>query len=413
MKGKTIINKIIDGCSLLFKQWHVTVNLACIVPRTSIHTHNSETMMEISCVCVSVCVNDWSFCLRCSEKKTVQGAACKRFLERADGEIFSEAVVTSLTICFSINFRCVFIDCFAYSTQFCLQVQPHCTHPAVGQRSGWSREHVTGGCAEAVKIIQNVSQLIVFSIALFLTDKNVHFFERYIFLHHQMAHRHRARHSCFIKNENKNCQLWNNTICPFVPFHESNECGLRKKVPSVWHSASGAELCCFGLVFACQDCLHLENLAPQNFHFKKARLGCGVVCLLRSLKWHMDAVAGLCMARHFVPTGSVHCGEETFWRNRPTEHVPVVFFIFLIYFWIHGTHGVCGSVNSSPRRAARRRKGSADSNGRTGVVLVGSGSNKTWNDHQSGVKGEAHWGVREMEAPPGTSCCEPTLAKQD
>lgn len=370
-------------------------------------------MMEISCVCVSVCVNDWSFCLRCSEKKTVQGAACKRFLERADGEIFSEAVVTSLTICFSINFRCVFIDCFAYSTQFCLQVQPHCTHPAVGQRSGWSREHVTGGCAEAVKIIQNVSQLIVFSIALFLTDKNVHFFERYIFLHHQMAHRHRARHSCFIKNENKNCQLWNNTICPFVPFHESNECGLRKKVPSVWHSASGAELCCFGLVFACQDCLHLENLAPQNFHFKKARLGCGVVCLLRSLKWHMDAVAGLCMARHFVPTGSVHCGEETFWRNRPTEHVPVVFFIFLIYFWIHGTHGVCGSVNSSPRRAARRRKGSADSNGRTGVVLVGSGSNKTWNDHQSGVKGEAHWGVREMEAPPGTSCCEPTLAKQD
>lgn len=167
MKGKTIINKIIDGCSLLFKQWHVTVSLACIVPRTSIQTHNSETMMEISCVCVSVCVNDWSFCLRCSEKKTVQGAACKRFLERADGEIFSEAVVTSLTICFSINFRCVFIDCFAYSTQFCLQVQPHCTHPAVGQRSGWSREHVTGGCAEAVKIIQNVSQLIVFSIALF------------------------------------------------------------------------------------------------------------------------------------------------------------------------------------------------------------------------------------------------------
>lgn len=269
MKGKTIINKIIDGCSLLFKQWHVTVNLACIVPRTSIQTHNSETMMEISCVCVSVCVNDWSFCLRCSEKKTVQGAACKRFLERADGEIFSEAVVTSLTICFSINFRCVFIDCFAYSTQFCLQVQPHCTHPAVGQRSGWSREHVTGGCAEAVKIIQNVSQLIVFSIALFLTDKNVHFFERYIFLHHQMAHRHRARHSCFIKNENKNCQLWNNTICPFVPFHESNECGLRKKVPSVWHSASGAELCCFGLVFACQDCLHLENLAPQTFTLRR------------------------------------------------------------------------------------------------------------------------------------------------
>lgn len=51
MKGKTIINKISDGCSLLFKQWHVTVSLACIVPRTSIQTHNSETMMEISCVC--------------------------------------------------------------------------------------------------------------------------------------------------------------------------------------------------------------------------------------------------------------------------------------------------------------------------------------------------------------------------
>lgn len=142
-----------------------------------------------------------------------------------------------------------------------------------------------------------------------------------------MAHRHRARHSCFIKNENKNCQLWKNTICPFVPFHESNECGLRKKVPSVWLSASGAELCCYGLVFACQDCLHLENPAPQNFHFKKARLGCGVVCLLRSLKWHMDAVAGLCMARHFAPTGSVHCGEETFWRNWPTENVPVVLFL--------------------------------------------------------------------------------------
>lgn len=71
---------------------------------------------NLFCVCVSVCVNAWSFCLRRSEKKTVQGAACKRFLERADGEIFSEAVVTSLTICFSINFRCIFIYCFAYST---------------------------------------------------------------------------------------------------------------------------------------------------------------------------------------------------------------------------------------------------------------------------------------------------------
>lgn len=140
--------------------WHVSC-------QGQVFKHTTLKQWWKSLVCVSVCVNDWSFCLRCSEKKTVQGAACKRFLERADGEIFSEAVVTSLTICFSINFRCVFIDCFAYSTQFCLQVQPHCTHPAVGQRSGWSREHVTGGCAEAVKIIQNVSQLIVFSIALF------------------------------------------------------------------------------------------------------------------------------------------------------------------------------------------------------------------------------------------------------
>lgn len=168
-----------------------------------------------------------------------------------------------------------------------------------------------------------------------------------------MAHRHRARHSCFIKNEN-NCQLWKNTICPFVPFHESNECGLRKKVPSVWLSASGAELCCYGLVFACQDCLHLENPAPQNFHFKKARLGCGVVCLLRSLKWHMDAVAGLCMARHFAPTGSVHCGEETFWRNWPTENVPVVLFFSFIF---ESTAPTVYAAAWTPRRGAQRGEG--------------------------------------------------------
>lgn len=29
------------------------------------------------------------------------------------------------------------------------------------------------------------------------------------------------------------------------------------------------------------------------------------------------------------------------------------------------------------------------------------------------VKGEAHWDVSEMEAPPGTSCCERTLAKRE
>lgn len=74
---------------------------------------------NLLCVCLCVWMTDPS-ASDAVKKKTVQGAACKRFLERADGEIFSEAVVTSLTICFSINFRCVFIDCFAYSTQFCL-----------------------------------------------------------------------------------------------------------------------------------------------------------------------------------------------------------------------------------------------------------------------------------------------------
>lgn len=56
MKGKTIINKISDGWSLLFKQWHVTVSLACIVPRTSIQTHNSE--ISFVCVCLRVWMTD-------------------------------------------------------------------------------------------------------------------------------------------------------------------------------------------------------------------------------------------------------------------------------------------------------------------------------------------------------------------
>lgn len=57
------------------------------------------------------------------------------------------------------------------------------------------------------------------------------------------------------------------------------------------------------------------------------------------------------------------------WRNRYTEHVPAACLIVIIFHYLFfirgGTHGVCGSVNSSPRRTTSRSEGSADSNGRT------------------------------------------------
>ncbi|KAK9513668.1 hypothetical protein VZT92_027183 [Zoarces viviparus] len=34
-------------------------------------------------------------------------------------------------------------------------------------------------------------------------------------------------------------------------------------------------------------------------------------------------------------------------------------------------------------------------------------------ERSGAVKGEARWGVSEMEAPPGTSCCERTVANRE
>lgn len=65
------------------------------------------TLKSLLCVCVCVC--EWLILLPPMQwKKEGTRSSLQKFLERADGEIFSEAVVTSLTICFSINFRCIY-----------------------------------------------------------------------------------------------------------------------------------------------------------------------------------------------------------------------------------------------------------------------------------------------------------------
>lgn len=155
-RGETIINKVMAG--LCCSSNGTTLSLACIVPRTSIQTHNSETLMEISFVCVCAA--------QMGRKMWTWVNRYKELLAKVFGKSwwwdFFWGSCNVINNFLSINFQCIFIFFFAYSTESCLQVQPHCTHPAVWQGSGWSREHVTGGCAEAVKIIQKCNPVDFF-----------------------------------------------------------------------------------------------------------------------------------------------------------------------------------------------------------------------------------------------------------
>lgn len=194
MKGKTIINKISDGWSLLFKQWHVTVSLACIVPRTSIQTHNSE--ISFVCVCLRVWMTDHSAsdavkkrskeAAQLGRKMWTQVNRYKELLAKVFGKswwwdfFWGSCNVIDNLLFYQFPVYLYLLFCLQYiilSAGAATLHTPSCW-TEVRVRLWACHWWMCRSCQNNTKC-KPVDRFL--HCYFFLTDKNVHFFERYIF----------------------------------------------------------------------------------------------------------------------------------------------------------------------------------------------------------------------------------------